>query len=310
MTTVLDADKLDLRGIVHPNDHIVWGQCTGEPQTLTEAMVRQRQDLGPISAFVGAGFSNTLQPEHTDHIRIRGFGAIGTMRRLSKQGVLELVPCHVSQVARYIEDGLIGCDVAFVQVSPANADGQHSFGVINDYVQAAVAKARVVVAEVNAEVPWTYGEGSLTADRIDFLVETSRPVVEVQPQPISPLEQSIAGFAAKYIHDGTILQVGIGAIPDAILQLIGDRRDLGVHSGMIGDGLVDLMEQGIVTNALKPFDQGIAVTGALIGTARLYKFAHLNRAIALRPDPIIRMATIRWAACRGWSRSTRRSKST
>lgn len=142
MTTTVAAASLDLKSITKPGDQIIWGQATGEPLTLTEALVAQRADLGGVSVFLGSGFSDTLQPEHADHVRFRG---IGTHRRLGKRGVLEIVPCHVGQIGRYIDEGTIRCDVAFVQVSPANAKGEHSFGVINDYVQSAVRRARVVV---------------------------------------------------------------------------------------------------------------------------------------------------------------------
>jgi acyl-CoA hydrolase len=181
-----------------------------------------------------------------------------------------------------IEQGLIGCDVAFVQVSPPDANGNHSFGLINDFVQAAVKKARVVIAEVNERVPFTFGDGVLPASRIDCAVQVSRTPVEVPPAKISETDLAIAKIVAGYVDDGAVLQVGIGATPDAILRLLHDRRDLGVHSGMIGDGLVDLVEAGVITNALKPIDAGVSITGALIGTKRLYEFADRNPKIGVR----------------------------
>ncbi len=282
MARELDAAALDLKGVVRPGDHIMWGQATGEPQTLTEALVRQRQELGNVSVFVAACFAQTLQPEHADCIRISAFGAIGSTSALARAGVLEIVPCHVGQVAQYISEGRIGCDVAFVQVSPPGPDGRYSFGVIHDYTPAAVAVARVVVAEVNDQVPCTFGGQSLAIDDIDFLVRTSRPVLEVKRATVGNVERAIARHAGTYIRDGTVLQVGIGGIPDAILQSIGDRKDLGVHSGMIGDSVVDLVESGALTNARKPIDRGISITGALIGTRRLYDFAHRNNSLMMR----------------------------
>jgi acyl-CoA hydrolase len=276
------ADALDLKGIVRPGDHIVWGQATGEPQTLTEALVRQRGELGQIDVFIGATFSKTLLPEHTDRIRVSGYGAIGSAGALARAGVLEIVPCHVGQIAQYIADGRIACDVAFVQVSPPGPDGRHSFGVIHDYIPTAVAMARTVVAEVNDQVPWTYGASSLGPDDIDLAVHTSRPVLEVQPAVVGELERAIAGHAGAYIDDGTVLQVGIGGVPDAILQSIRDRKDLGLHSGMIGDAFVDLVECGALTNAHKTIDAGISIAGALIGTRRLYEFAHRNALLGMR----------------------------
>jgi hypothetical protein len=140
----------------------------------------------------------------------------------------------------------------------------------------------VVIAEVNERVPFTFGDGVLPASRIDCAVHVSRTPVEVPPAKISETDLAIAKIVAGYVEDGAVLQVGIGATPDAILRLLHDRRDLGVHSGMIGDGLVDLVEAGVITNALKPIDAGVSITGALIGTKRLYEFAHRNPKIAVR----------------------------
>lgn len=286
MTKVLDAATLDLKGIVRPGDHVIWGQATGEPLTLTEALAAQRHEVGPVSAFLGATFSQTFQPEHADRIAFSGFGAIGTLRRLAKAGVLGLIPCHVSQIGPYIEAGLIGADVAFVQLSPVGPDGRHSFGVINDFVQTAIAKARVVVAEINDQVPWTHGNGGLDPARLDFAIQSSRPVVAVPSGTPGEQDRAIAGHVAAFIEDGAVLQFGIGAVPDAILQLLADRRDLGVHSGMIGDGLVDLVEKGVVTNRTKTLHPGVSVTGALIGTEKLYRFADRNPAVAVMPATI------------------------
>jgi acyl-CoA hydrolase len=180
-----------------------------------------------------------------------------------------------------IEAGIIGCDVAMLQVSPADAEGNHSFGLVSDHVQAMVAKARVVIAEVNAQVPYTYGEAMLPASRIDLAVQSDRPPAQVFPARASESDAAIAAIIANYVEDGSVLQVGVGAIPDAMMALLTDRKDLGVHSGMIGDGYVDLVEAGVLTNARKPFDTGVTITGALIGSKRLFDHAHLNRDIRM-----------------------------
>lgn len=282
MTERIAPDALDLTRFIQPGDHIVWGQACGEPTTLIEALIAQRDRLGGISAFAGSSFSGLLTPDITDHISLSSMGAIGALRSLTKAGVLDVIPCHVGQIASFIQAGIVGCDIAFVQVSPADADGNHSYGLINDYVQAAVAKARIVVAEVNDQVPFTCCDAMLPRGRIDYLVEVSRPPVEVRPAPIGETDLAIASHAARFIGDGSVIQIGIGAVPDALTRLIADRRDLGMHSGMIGDGLIDLVEAGALTNARKPFETGISVTGALIGTRRLYDFAHRNPAVGLR----------------------------
>lgn len=282
MTVETDAAGLDLSQFLRPRDRIVWGQACGEPTTLVEALIAQAEGIGPLSAFAATSFSGLLDVAAADKVSISSMGAIGTLRTLAAAHRLGIVPCHVSQVGPMIEQGLIGCDVAFVQVSPPDADGNHSFGLISDFVQAAVMKARVVIAEVNEHVPFTFGDAVLPTARIDCAVRVARTPVEVLAAKIGAADLAIARVAAAYIEDGAVIQVGIGAVPDAMLRLLRDRRDLGVHSGMIGDGLVELVEAGVITNARKPIDPGVSITGALIGTRRLYEFAARNPQIGMR----------------------------
>jgi acyl-CoA hydrolase len=282
MTVSTSAAGLNLSAFLRPGDRIVWGQACGEPTTLVEALIAQADAIGKLSAFAATSFSGILDGAAAQKLSLSSMGAIGALRTVAAAGRLGIVPCHVSQVAPMIEQGLIGCDVAFVQVSPPDADGNHSFGLVNDFVQAAVAKARVVIAEVNERVPFTLGDGVLAGERIHCAVNVSRLPVEVPAAQITATDLAIARFAAAYIEDGAVIQVGIGAVPDAVLRLLHDRRNLGVHSGMIGDGLVELVEAGVVTNALKPIDAGTSITGALIGTRRLYEFADRNARIGMR----------------------------
>jgi acyl-CoA hydrolase len=282
MTVTTDAARLDLSRFLRPGDRIVWGQACGEPTTLVEALLAQAEGIGALAAFAATSFSGLLDAAAAAKVAISSMGAIGSLRTLAEAHRLGIVPCHVGQVAPMIEQGLIGCDVAFVQVSPPDADGNYSFGLIGDFVEAAVRKARVVIAEVNARVPFTLGDAVLPAARIDCAVRVDRDPVEVLPAKIADTDLAIAKIVAGYVEDGAVIQVGIGAVPDAILRLLRDRRDLAVHSGMIGDGLVDLVEAGVITNARKPVDPGVSITGALIGTKRLFAFADRNPRIGLR----------------------------
>lgn len=282
MTILTDPSALDLSQFLRPGDRIVWSQACGEPTTLVEALIAQADHIGKLSAFAATSFSGILTVDAAQKLELSSMGAIGSLRTLTAAHKLSVVPCHVSQVGPLIAQGIIGCDVAFVQVSPADADGNHSFGLINDFIHIAVAKARVVIAEVNDQVPFTYGDVYLPASRIDCAVHVSRTPAQIMPAKIGPTDQAIAKTVAGYIEDGAVLQVGIGAVPDAILRLLHDRRDLGVHSGMLGDCIADLVEAGVITNARKPFDQGVSLTTALIGTKRLYDFSHLNRQVAVR----------------------------
>ena len=280
MSMVTDAAGLDLGKFLKRGDRIVWGQACGEPQAIIEALIAQAGSIGDLSAFTATSFSKLLTPEAVSDFSLSSMGAIGTLRTLTAAHKLGIVPIHVSQVGPMIEQGVIGCDVAFVQVSPADENGNHSFGLIADYVQAAVAKARVVIAEVNDQVPYTNGE-LLPASRIDCAVQVSRMPVEVVAAKIGETDEAISRFAAAYIEDGSVLQTGVGAVPDAILRLLRDRKDLGVHSGMLGDGLVELVEAGVITNARKAIDTGVSINGALIGTRKLYQWAHRNKSMRM-----------------------------
>lgn len=271
---------LDLREFLRPGDRVVLGNACGEPVTLAEALLAQAGSIGGLSAFLATSFSGVFTPEAAAGLTVLSMGAIGALRTLAQAGRLGVIPCHLGQVGPMIEAGLIGCDVAFVQVSPADAEGNHSLGLVSDYIRAAVARARVVVAEINEQVPFTYGE-RLAAAEMDYAVPVSRPPVEVRPAAATATDEAIARHATAYVEDGSVLQVGIGALPDAILRLLGDRRDLGVHSGMASDGLVDLTEAGVITNGRKPVDRGVSIVGNLIGTRRLHAFAHRNPGIRM-----------------------------
>jgi acetyl-CoA hydrolase len=282
MPKEIALEDLDLASIIHDGDHIVWGSGTGEPVQLIKTFLEQRHRIGRTSVFLGAiSYTDTLKPEHADCVTFSGFGAMARLRNFGRAGALRVIPCHLSALCGYLETGIIGSDVVFVKLSAPDESGQFSFSLENDYLQAAMAGARVVIAEINDQLPWTYFEGNLETSRIDYVVRTSEPPIEVAPATFGAIEQQIAAHIRNYIEDGSTIEIGIGAIPDAVLADVGDRRDLGIHSGLVGDRVAELMEQGVITNARKPIDTGLTVCGSLRGTRRLYDFAHRNRAIRL-----------------------------
>jgi acyl-CoA hydrolase len=274
---------IEFASLLRPGDRILVGQGTGEPRTLTEALVAQRRLIGPVEVFLGVTFTETFQPEHADTIRFRALGGFGVNGRLFRAGVLDIVPCHTSSIPALIAEGKIGADVVLLQVSPADSSGQYSLGLVADYLRPAIDRARVVIAEVNERVPRTRGETLVDASDIDCKVHTERSLIELPPAAIGEVERTIGQYVAERIGDGAVLQFGIGAIPEAICVELHDRRDLGIHSGMITDRALDLIESGAVTNRLKAIDKGTTITGVLFGTERLYNFAHENPGIQLRP---------------------------
>jgi acyl-CoA hydrolase len=276
--------SLDLTGLIRPGDTILWGQVTGEPPSLVEALVEQRAALGGVSVFLGTGLARVLRPEHADHIAMRGLGGLGTFRALASAGVLEVLPVHGGQVHRMITTGQIRCDVALLLLPPADAAGTHSLGPCVDYMDAAIAKARVVIAEVSPHVPDTQGHARIPAARLDAVWHSERTPYLVPRAEPNAVERAIGAHITAHIPDGATIQTGLGALPEAVLAALTQHRDLGLHSGILGDGAMALMQAGVITNARKPMDTGISVTTTLVGSADLHRFAHHNATVALKPS--------------------------
>ena len=282
MKTVHRPEELDLTSVIRPGDGILWGQATAEPLTLTEALVAQRARLGGVSAFLGVNFGGVTLPEHADHIAFSAYCGLGANRALSDAGVLDIYPLPYSQLGAAIRAGTLKSEVVMVQVSPPNARGEYSLGLSTEYLIPALAQARAVIAEVNAQVPWTHTETLLREEDIDLLVHSSR--VPVPPPYGAPgeTERRIAANAAPFVPDGGVLEFGVGALPIAVLEALGGHRDLGVHSGIVCETVMDLVEKGVITNARKNIDAGVSVGGVLFGSARFHRWAHENPALRLR----------------------------
>lgn len=279
MTKWVDAASLDLTEVVRPGDGIVWGQACAEPLTLVERLLDQRAALSGCAVFLGVNYSGLVRPAHADHLRLSAYCGAGHNRALADAGVLDIHPHPYSRFAELIRERHIRCDVAFVQVSPANSRGEYSLGLAAEYLVPALEGARAVVAEVNDRVPWTYGDGVLRESDIALAVRTSREPPALPYGAPGDLERRIAAHAAGFVPDGATLETGLGSLPDAVLEALGDRRDLGMHSGAFGEAAVALMERGVITNARKPLDTGISVAGVLFGGRRLFDYAHENPAL-------------------------------
>jgi acyl-CoA hydrolase len=279
----VSADTLNLAEWVRAGDAVFWGHGTSEPLTLSRKLMEQRRSLGRFRVFLGPTFSDTVSLVHADCVEFLSYCGIGRNQELHAAGVLDVLPCRISQIPSLIESGRLRCDVALLQLSREDASGRPTLGVSHDYLLEAAARARVVIAELNEEAPRTFGGDELRQLRIDVLVRTSRPVLELPSSTVSAVECAIASHVAGVIPDRAVLQLGIGAVPQALLSALRGHQDLGLHSGMVSDGVVDLIERGVITNAYKAIDRGVSVTGMLAGTPTLYDFADGCAAIHLRP---------------------------
>ena len=283
---------IDLASVVRPGDGIVIGQGCAEPQTLTEALVAQRQALAGCRVFLGVNYSGTVQPAHADQLSLSSYCGIGHNRALSDAGVLEILRVPYSGLGAMIRAGEIRADVVFVQVSPPNSRGEYSLGLAADYLVPALEVCRTVVAEVNDQVPWTRTERILRRKDFSMLVESSRSPAAAPSRPAGEIGAAIARHAAAFIPDGATLEFGIGALPDSVCSVLTNHKNLRIHSGTVGDGIIGLMQNGNASSV---------DCAMLIGTAKLFEFARDNPAIRLRSceythDPAVLGALERFVA--------------
>jgi len=283
MRLLRDPAELDFRTIVRPGDTVLWTQGSGEPTALLERLLAQRHEIGPFRMFLGTSYSGVVRPEHADVVRFIGLGAVGTNRAMCKAGLVDVLPCNLTDMPRMLATGALRADVVLLQLSAADASGRHSAGAMNSYVQAALPRCRAVVVEINDQAPWTHASEPFWLKEFEAALAVSRPLPELRDKPPGPVENAIAGHIAALVPDGATLQVGIGGIPNALFEALRGHRDLGLHTGVIGDGMLDLVERGVLTNARKGVDRGVSVTGGLLGTRRLYGYADRNPALRVEP---------------------------
>jgi acetyl-CoA hydrolase len=282
MPEVLDSlASLDLKRYVRDGDTVIWGQACAEPRALSGALIEQRARIGHFRCFLGIPASDTVTAEHADQIAFLSYTGSGGNAALYRAGALDVLPVHYSHLPGLFRSGAIAIHVVFLLLAPPDNADRYSFGLAEDYLPAALDAARVVIAEVNDQVPQTRCGRMLTDSDLDVIVRTSRPPAEVRRAEPDPIEQRIAEHVAGLVEDESTLQIGIGRLPEAILRRLADRRALGVHSGLLNDTVADLMEAGAITNARKSLDQGRSVGGFLYGTRRLFAYAHRNPAIEL-----------------------------
>ncbi len=266
---------LDLSPWISPGTGVWWSQTSAEPTPLVHALLEQADALtgaaAPVRAFCGMSWDERLTSALPDSIELSSYGALGRLRLLSRTGRLRVIPCHYSALPDLFATGVIPADVGFVQVSPPDAEGWCTLGVGVDYVADAVEHTPVLIAEINQQMPVTIGAPRVHIDRFAAVVESDRPLLTAPQRVPDDVDRTIARQVAGLIDDGDTFQIGVGTLPSAVLQCLSGHADLGVHSGMIADGVMDLVDAGVVTGARKEIDTGLVVTGAALGTTRLYE---------------------------------------
>ena len=256
-----------------------------EPETLVEALIRRApfvQDV-EIVHMMTMGCAPYVAPEMTGHFRHNAVFIGANVREAINDGRADYTPIYLSEIEELFESGAMPIDVALIEVSPPDSHGYCSFGVGVDTTLTAAKCARYVVAQVNDYMPRTYGDSFIHVSDIDAVVESSRPLCELKKPVVTDMHVAIARNVAGLIEDGAVLQTGIGGIPDAVLPFLKDRKDLGVHSELVSDGVMSLIESGVITGARKNYKPRKIIAGFVLGTKKMFEFVDNNPIFEFHP---------------------------
>ncbi len=269
---------------IQSGDRVVVAHACGEPSHLVEAMVAHADAYRDVEIvhMVAMGKGEYCKPEYQENFRHNGFFLGSSSRSAAEEGRADFTPSFFFEIPRLFSTTM-PVDVAMVMVTPPDENGMCSLGVSVDYTKEAVKQAKLVIAQINPCMPWTGPHSLISVEEMDCIVEHEAPVIELAPPRIGEVEKAIGEHCASLIQDGSTLQLGIGAIPDAVLLFLKEKKDLGIHSEMFSDGVVELAEAGVINNAKKTLHPGKFVVAFLMGTKRLYEFVNHNPDVELRP---------------------------
>jgi len=299
--TPTPAPLLDLARFVRPGDLVTWGQACAEPRTLTELLVAQAPRIGGVRCFVGIPADSAVTLDTASDLEVLSYCGAGSNAALHVAGRLRVLPVHYSTLPALLSEGPHRADVVLVQVSPPDEHGRHSLGLADDYFSAAIDTARVVIAEVNDQVPRTRGARTIHLDQCAAVVHSSRSPGQMPTPAFTEDTLLVASAVAALVPDGATLQFGIGALPEAVLTALDGHHDLGIHSGIVNDAAMRLIRSGAANGSRKTHDSGVAIGGLLGGTTELFAWAHDNAQVELRPtaythDPEVLATSYRMTA--------------
>ncbi len=274
---------------IRPGDKIFIGTGCAAPQVLIEALTAEDQNVSDTSIFhlLTMGIAPYAQTKLTDRFRFNSFFISENVRDAVQQGMGDYTPVFLSDIPSLFESGRTPIDVALIQVSPPDVNGMVSLGVSVDIVKSATENAGIVIAEVNPNMPRTRGNSQIPADFIDYMVLSNCELLTYHPVEVDDTIRSIGRHVASLIEDGSTIEVGIGAIPQSILEFLGEKKHLGIHTEMFTDQLVDLIQAGVVDGSKKILDRGKVVASFLMGTKKLYDFVHDNPVVEMHPSEYV-----------------------
>src|SRR5437773_1835178 len=256
-----------------------------EPETLVEALMRRAPEVHDVEIvhMMTMGAAPYVAPDMAGHFRHNAVFIGANVRDAINDGRADYTPVYLSEIEELFESGEMPIDVALIEVSPPDSHGFCSFAVGVDTTLTAAKCARYVVAQVNDYMPRTYGDSFIHVSDIDAVVESSRPLCELKKPVVTDMHVAIARNVAGLIEDGAVLQTGIGGIPDAVLPFLMDRKDIGIHSELVSEGVIPLVEAGVLTGARKNFKPGKIIVGFALGAKKLFEFVDNNPIFEFRP---------------------------
>ena len=274
---------------VRPGNRVFIGTGCGEPQELVRALVRRADELADIELVqvLSIGEAGYTRAEYHNTFRVNTFFIGDHVREAVQEGHGDYTPIFLSDIPRLFATGRLPLDVALIQVSPPDEHGMVSLGVSVDVVKGAAENASLVIAQVNPHMPRTAGDSLLNVFDLDVLVPFEEELIEFRLPDTNEVTRKIGEVVASLIEDGSTIELGIGRIPHAVLDSLGEKKDLGIHSEMITDQIIDLVEKGVINGARKNLDRGRVVASFCLGTRRLYDYLDDNPKFSFRPTEYV-----------------------
>lgn len=274
---------------VNSLDRVYVHSNAAAPQVLLEGLVRRADQLTGVKIYqlLTLGKADYALAKYSNSFTVNSFFIGANVREAVNAGRADYIPVFLSEIPGLFMSGEIPLDVCLLQVSPPDAHGFCSYGVSVDCTIAARKKSRIVIAEINKQMPRTLGRSFVHVSRLDYIVETDHPLPELASETGTAVERAIGANVATLIEDGATLQLGIGAIPNAVLANLHEKRNLGVHSEMLSDGVIDLIERGVVTNDAKTVLPGKVAVSFVMGSKRLYDFVDNNPLVEFQTSDYI-----------------------
>lgn len=284
MTSQKELSPAQAVAIIKSGDSVYIHSAAATPQSLIKAMIQRADELRGVEIYHlhTEGDASYTDAKYSESFHLNAMFLAPNARKAVEEGRADFIPCFLSEVPIMFRRGRIHLDVVLIQVSPPDKHGYCSLGVSVEATLAAIEVSHTVIAQINPQMPRTHGDGQIHISEISAYCICDEPIQEYEAHKLTEIERNIGQHVANIIEDRATLQMGIGAIPDAVLNYLGNHKDLGIHTEMFSDGILPLVESGVINGKYKVKHQGFIVTGFLLGTKKLYDFVDDNPMVRVK----------------------------